>query len=155
MTSIKKTRDVFNATKTKETLNLKPHPTTGRLIDAHPGKRTISMRVLVLGLSRCGGMSILAALEELGYKPYHMAKAIQAPKTNLDVWREGLDAKFKGKGKPFGREEFDKILGEYDAIVDFPAAAFVEELIEAYPDAKIVLNGRDVRNTEFLSWDSS
>ena len=88
-------------------------------------------------------MSIFSALETLGYTPYHMSKAVMAPKSNLNVWAEGLEAKYQGKGKPFGREEFDKILGNYDACCDVPCIAFAEELILAYPDAKIIISTRD------------
>lgn len=98
----------------------------------------------MLGLSRTGTMSLFAAMEELGYTPYHMSKAIQSPKSNLDVWREAIDAKFNGKGEKWGREEFDKILGNYDSVADVPCATFAEELVEAYPEAKVVLNYRDV-----------
>lgn len=150
----KSTSDVFDARATKETHHLTPHPTTGRLIDNHPGKRIIPMRVLMLGMSRTGTMSIFTALEQLGYRPYHMSKAIQAPKSNLDVWREGLNAKFHGIGNPWGREEFDKILGEYDCVADVPCICFAEELIAAYPDAKVILSTRDVEEW-LVSMDSS
>jgi hypothetical protein len=33
---------------------------------------------------------------------------------HLTFWLEALRAKFDGQGKPFGRGEFDKFLGEYD-----------------------------------------
>ncbi|KAF2171476.1 hypothetical protein M409DRAFT_63732 [Zasmidium cellare ATCC 36951] len=147
MESNRKTKslnDAWNPRATKETYNLKPHPQTGRLIDNHPGKRTTPMRVLVLGMSRTGTMSVFASLEQLGFHPYHMTKAISSPKSNLDVWREGIDAKFYGKGKKWGREEFDKILGNYDSIADVPGVSFAEELITAYPEAKVILNHRDV-----------
>lgn len=136
--------DIWDARKTKEIYNLTPHPDTGRLIDSHPGKRTVPMKVLLLGMSRTGTMSLFTGLEQLGFKPYHMSKAIQSPRSNLDVWREGIDAKFYGKGKKWGREEFDKILGNYDSVADVPCVTFAEELIEAYPEAKVVLNLRDV-----------
>jgi len=66
--------DDMRNTKNPEVLSLSPHPVTGRLIDAHPGVRTRPMQVLVLGASRTGTMSIMTALEQLGYNPYHMAK---------------------------------------------------------------------------------
>lgn len=128
----------------KELLTLSPHPLTGRLIDSHPGVRTRSMEILVLGASRTGTMSILTALEQLGYNPYHMVKAMKAPKLNFELWIEALNAKFHGKGKPWGREEFDRILGDFDAVEDVPTICFAEELIKAYPEAKVILNNRDV-----------
>lgn len=68
-----------------------------------------------------------------------MAVAMGSPKSNLDLWAEALRAKYHGEGKKWGREEFDKMLGDYDGIADVPGICFVEELVEAYPDAKIVL----------------
>lgn len=138
------TNPFLDAHRTPEPYTLSPHPTTGRLIDSHPGTRTLPMRVLVLGMSRTGTMSIFTALEKLNYHPYHMAKAVQAPKTNLNVWCEALRAKFHGQGKVWGREEFDKVLGNYDAVADVPCICFAEELIAAYPEAKVLLNERDV-----------
>ena len=70
--------------------------------------------------------------------------AMKAPKLNFNLWIEALRAKFHGKGKPWGREEFDKVLGDFDGIEDVPTICFAEELIAAYPEAKIVLNNRDV-----------
>ncbi|KAM0718682.1 hypothetical protein Q7P37_005753 [Cladosporium fusiforme] len=134
----------MNITQQRELLSLVPHPVTGRLIDSHPGTRTRPMKVLVLGASRTGTMSILTALEHLGYNPYHMVKAMRAPKLNFSLWIEALQAKFHGQGKPWGREEFDKVLGDFDAVEDVSTICFAEELIAAYPDAKIVLSNRDV-----------
>jgi len=153
----------IDAHRTREPYHLTPHPVTGRLIDAHPGTRTLPMRLLVLGMSRTGTMSIFTALEKLSYRPYHMAKAVQAPKSNLNVWCEALRAKFHGQGKPWGRDELDKVLGNYDAVADVPCICFAEELIAAYPEAKVLLNERDVddwlRSMEttagvVLKWDS-
>ena len=141
----------MRATRNAELLALTPHPSTGRLIDSHLGVRTRPMQVLVLGASRTGTMSILTALERLGYNPYHMAKAMKAPRLNFSLWNEALKAKFHPEqvttpslGKPWGREEFDKILGDFDGVEDMPSISFCEELIAAYPEAKVVLNTRDV-----------
>jgi len=30
---------------------------------------------------------------------------------DVGMWVEALDAKYKGVGKPYGKEEFDKLLG--------------------------------------------
>ena len=60
------------------------------------------------------------------------------------MWMEALKAKYDGAGKPYGREEFDRLLGHCQAVSDIPAVVFAEELIRAYPDAKVVLTLRDV-----------
>ena len=73
-----------------------------------------------------------------------MAVAMDSPKSSLGLWTEALQAKYEGKGKKWGREEFDKLLGNFDGICDVPGCLFVEEFREAYPEAKIVLTTRDV-----------
>ena len=67
------------------------------------------------------------ALQKLGYTPYHMAEAMRNPQRDFPLWMEALDAKYKGKGQPFGREEFDKLLADVDVrttpailVVSFP-----------------------------------
>ncbi|OCL13505.1 hypothetical protein AOQ84DRAFT_282984 [Glonium stellatum] len=117
---------------------------TGKIwVDRRGMKRVVPMEVLVLGLGRTGSMSMVAALQKLGYDDvYHMSAAIANP-PDIDMWQEAIDAKYFGKGKPYGRQEWDQLLGHCMAVTDFPTAAFPEELIAAYPDAKVILTTRD------------
>jgi len=101
------------------------------------------MKVLLLGMSRTGTMFLYTAMKDLGFRPYHMLEAFQRP-SDFQYWNEALRAKFHGVRKPYGRAEFDKLLGEHDAISDMPACLFIDELTTAYPDAKIVVTTRDV-----------
>lgn len=59
---------------------------------------------------------------------------------------EAVNAKFLGQGKPYGRAEFDALLGNCAAVTDMPCAAFWEELMAAYPEAKIILVERDIED---------
>jgi hypothetical protein len=59
------------------------------------------------------------------------------------MWMEAIEAKFDGKGKPYGRAEFDKLLGHCQGVSDIPAILFAEELLAAYPDAKVILTHRN------------
>jgi hypothetical protein len=87
-----------------------------------------------------------AALQILGYDDvYHMTNTWTSPR-DVDMWVEAYDAKLKGTGKTFGRAGFDKLLGHCMAVTDAPAIDFGPELIEAYPDAKIILVDRDVES---------
>ena len=55
--------------------------------------------------------ALQVALETLGYKDtHHMANVLSNP-VEADMWTEAINAKFFGKGKPFGREEWDQLLG--------------------------------------------
>ncbi|KAI9719836.1 MAG: hypothetical protein M1828_006057 [Chrysothrix sp. TS-e1954] len=101
------------------------------------------MRVLVLGMCRTGTASMWEALKMLGYVDcYHMMNLMIDPSDN-DMWLDAINGKYFG-GKPFGREEWDMLLGHCQAVCDFPACAFAPELIAAYPDAKVILTNRPI-----------
>jgi Sulfotransferase domain len=87
-----------------------------------------------------------AALQILGYDDvYHMTNTWTSPQ-DVDMWVEAYNAKLNGTDKPFGRAGFDKLLGHCMAVTDAPAIDFGPELIEAYPDAKIILVDRDIES---------
>lgn len=113
--------------------------------------RTVPMKVLILGLGRTGTASMRAAMKQLGYvDTYHMMNcSIENPPDAL-MWMDALCAKYEGEGKPFTREDWDQLLGNAQAVCDWPSIAFAKELIEAYPEAKVVLTNRDVN-----SWHAS
>merc|ERR1712230_130466 len=107
-------------------------------------KRIVPMRVLALGLGRTGTASLRSALKELGYtNTYHMMSASVENPPDCLCWMDAFAAKFEGKGK-FGREEWDALFGHCQAVCDWPAVAFAKELIEAYPEAKVIITTRDV-----------
>lgn len=59
---------------------------------------------------------MLTAFTKLGYNCYHFLEAARmqtAGERHLDYWLEGFKIKMYGNGEPFGRSEFDKILGDY------------------------------------------
>ncbi|KLJ09351.1 hypothetical protein EMPG_15214 [Blastomyces silverae] len=135
--------------------SLPPQPLTDiftedTCIDRRKCHRTVPMKVLALGVGRTGTASLRAALERLGYlDTYHMMSAsIENPPDCL-MWQDALAAKYDGVGE-FGRKEWDQLLGHCQAVCDWPACAFAKELIEAYPNAKVILTTRDVD-----SWHSS
>lgn len=74
---------------------------------------------------------------------YHGWHPIFGNPRDNEMWMEALEAKFDGKGKPYGREEFDKLLGHCQGVSDIPAILFSKELIEAYPEAKVILTHRN------------
>ena len=112
-------------------------------IDRRGSRRAVPMEVLSLGLPRTGTLSMRQAYSILGYEsPYHFASIVQNCR-DADMWNEALRAKFDGVGKPYGRAEFDQLLGQSAAVTDTPCCLFWEELIGAYPEAKVVLVARD------------
>ncbi|CZS79673.1 unnamed protein product [Fusarium graminearum] len=102
------------------------------------------MKVLFLSFPRTGTTSTCAALKILGFRSYHFAEVLSNDANDhVQLWMKALRAKYEGVGKPVSREDFDEILWNYDSVSDEPCCLFVEELIAAYPEAKIVLTIRD------------
>ena len=112
------------------------------------------------------------ALEQLGIPTYHGFN-LQTNPADCCVWNEALDAKFKnpldahsflpsfltGPSRktprpPFKRADWDRLLGNVSAVADMPAWAFGPELIDAYPEAKVVLVHRDI-DAWFRSYDKA
>ena len=66
---------------------------------------------------------------------------------DADMWIEAQDAKFFNKGEPYTRKEWDRLLGDYSAVsADLPASFFAEDLIQAYPESKVILVERDIES---------
>jgi hypothetical protein len=98
------------------------------------------MKVIGAGLPRTATLTQKVALEMLGFGPcYHMVNVL----ANLDlvpVWRDALD----------GRADWESVFEGFPASVDWPGSYYWRELMEVYPDAKVVLS---VRAPE--SWEHS
>jgi hypothetical protein len=91
------------------------------------------MRLIGAGLPRTGTLSQKIALEMLGFGPcYHMVNVL-GDLTEAPRWGQALEDPSKIKG----------IFEGFEATVDWPGSYFWAELIEAYPDAKVLLSVRD------------
>lgn len=121
-------------------------------IDRHHSTRTVPLRVLCLGQSRTGTVSLRQALVQLGYKDcYHFSSVMQGNPSDRELWTEAINAKFKGLGTPYGKKEWDALLGHCQAVTDTPCVVFYKELLAAYPDAKVILTERDSAEQWFRS----
>ncbi|KAJ7485316.1 hypothetical protein FB451DRAFT_1027808 [Mycena latifolia] len=120
------------------------HPQTDKSVEP----RTVPMQVLALGFPRTGTASLKIALETLGYvRTNHGVDLALASPAEIDMWIEAIRAKFYGEGTPYGRAEWDRLLG--DCQVGRSGLAvylFTEELLAAYPDAKVLLTTRSLES---------
>ncbi|MFD8811081.1 sulfotransferase family protein [Streptomyces sp. NPDC059627] len=91
--------------------------------------------VIGVGFGRTGTASLAIALDQLGLGPcYHMTQVLERPdraRRWLTAWRD--------------RDTADpaSLLSGYRSTVDWPGAAFWRELVDAFPQAKVVLTVRD------------
>ena len=109
-------------------------------------KRKVPMEVLNLGLSRTGTRSMHDALKILGYDKVYHGYEIMYNNPPGKYWLNCVEAKYEGKGKVYGREEFDEGLGDYAAVTDTPCCFLWKELMEAYPEAKVILVERNLES---------
>lgn len=91
------------------------------------------MKVIVAGFPKTGTKSMNWALSTLGYKVYDFPENVyllqeQYKKILHDGWTT---------------EDFRKMYENVDAVVDTPACYFWEEILRAFPDAKIILTMRE------------
>jgi hypothetical protein len=95
------------------------------------------MKMIGVGFGRTGTMSLKAALEELGANPcFHMIDLITGENKARDLpyWVRIAD------GEPV---DWHEVFEPWQATVDWPACARWEELIDAFPDAPVLLNVRE------------
>lgn len=115
-----------------------------RLIDKiEPTPQRKQMKVICPGAARSGSSSLGQALKQLGYNTFAGMAHNFFVDNRFPLWQEAIECKYYAKGLPYTSLDFDKFLGPYEALCGWPAAIFAEELIKAYPDAKVVLTVRD------------
>jgi len=83
-------------------------------------------------------------LNILGLKCYHSIEWFSNI-SDCRAWNAAQDAKFLGQGAPFTRTQWDALLGTFGAVsADPPAVAFAGDLMDVYPEAKVILVERDI-----------
>lgn len=116
-------------------------------LPAPAGKRQKPMKILAVGISRSGTESLREALHILGFEhTYHGFDSI-LPSSSLEATYRLLQKKYNtapynGKTTKLTADDFDSVLGDCVGVTDLTAAEFASELINAYPDAKVILNVR-------------
>jgi hypothetical protein len=94
------------------------------------------MKLIGAGLPRTGTLSQKVALEMLGFGPcYHMVNVL-GDLDQATLWRRAVD----------GDVQWEEIFGGFESTVDWPGSYFYRELIDYYPDAKVLLSTRDGNN---------
>lgn len=93
----------------------------------------MTLKVIGAGFGRTGTTSLKMALEQLGFGPcYHMIEVFPKPEAP-GQWIAAAD----------GSPDWDAIFKGYQSAIDWPATHFWRELMDYYPDAKVILTVRD------------
>lgn len=97
----------------------------------------MTLQVISIGFGRTGTMSLRMALDQLGFGPcYHMVDVLDHMPQRVPQWTAALD----------GTPDWDATFKGFSSAVDWPVAAFWQELIEAYPEAKFILSSRSAES---------
>jgi len=94
------------------------------------------MKVIGAGFGRTGTSSLQAALEALlGGNCYHM-KTVLLQNDHLRAWHDFATGKTAAM-------DWERLFHGYVAAVDFPICMYYREIMEVFPDAKVVLTLKD------------
>ncbi len=94
----------------------------------------MALKVIGAGLGRTGTMSLMAALEQLGFEKCHHMQYVARDKRQVDFWHDIAMG---------GVPDWDAVFAGFQASCDFPACVYWEELCGQYPDARVILTSRD------------
>jgi hypothetical protein len=92
------------------------------------------MKVIGAGLPRTATTTQMIAFEMLGFGPcYHMRNVLADLENELPHWETAVD----------GRPDWNAVFGDAQSTCDWPSARFYADLIDFYPEAKVVMTVRD------------
>lgn len=92
------------------------------------------MKVIGAGLPRTATTTQMFALEQLGFGPcYHMRDLLTDLEGGLPLWEEVAE----------GNPDWDRIFGQARSTCDWPSARYYQQLMDYYPDSKVLLSVRD------------
>lgn len=91
------------------------------------------LRVVGAGFGRTGTLSMHKALNQLGFGPcHHMFEVTENPAMK-SRWRDFMAG---------GSIDWEKLFEGYRSCVDWPAAHFWRELMQVFPETKVILTWR-------------
>ncbi|OBQ79308.1 sulfotransferase family protein [Mesorhizobium sp. WSM3873] len=93
----------------------------------------MTIRVIGTGFGRTGTDSMREALTMLGFGPCHHMSEVMAHAEQKRLWR----ALAQGAAP-----DWDRLFAGYKSCVDWPSVHYWRELIEAYPEARVILTWR-------------
>jgi len=94
----------------------------------------MTIKVLGAGFGRTGTNSLKIAIEILGFGPcYHMHEVRNNPE-HVDIWDRAINGE---------QVNWHELYDNYSSAVDWPTVSFLPQLLQEYPQAKVILTLRD------------
>lgn len=92
------------------------------------------LEVIGAGFGRTGTHSLGLALEKLGFGPCYNLHEIAENPSHLELWNNAMD------GKPV---DWSYLFSSYKSTVEWPSVTFIDQIIQRFPNARIILTLRD------------
>ncbi|KAF2633439.1 hypothetical protein BU25DRAFT_5526 [Macroventuria anomochaeta] len=112
-----------------------------RLLDSDPSKFRSLKQVIVVGQPGSGTDGVGDALKKLGFKVYDFQAASNRYERDFPLWLEA--ARLHQEGRPYNQSDYDKVIGDHNALVGAPTSFFDHEFIKLYPNVKVILVTRE------------
>ncbi|KAF9888583.1 hypothetical protein FE257_008515 [Aspergillus nanangensis] len=96
------------------------------------------LKIIGAGYGRTGTSSLRKALESLGYSTHHGKLFFENPPVDPEVFTNAYSTGSLPK--------WDDVFEGYDAAIDWPASLWWKEIMEYYPDSKVILTVRDPKD---------
>jgi len=100
------------------------------------------MKVILAGLPKTGTKTMTFALRELGYTVYDLMEHYQY---HREEWLKILT-------KGGSSSDFMEMYENVDVVADLPACGLWQEILKAFPDAKVILTTRENEDIWLKSW---
>ncbi|KAH7392959.1 hypothetical protein BKA66DRAFT_567684 [Pyrenochaeta sp. MPI-SDFR-AT-0127] len=110
---------------------------TTRLLDRDLSKFRSIKQVIVIGRHCASTDAIAKALKILNFKVYDFKAASDRHERDFPLWAEA--ARLRMEGKPYTQSDYDKVIGDHNALVGAPTAFFDEDFVTLYPNVKIIM----------------
>jgi len=105
------------------------------------------LQIIGAGLPRTGTMSLRTALDQLGYRTYHMLSVLEDGGAHAMKWAD------VGTGRIPPEDVFQFLADAgYNATLDYPSSEYFEDSMRLYPNAKVILTVRDNPRLWADSW---
>ena len=94
----------------------------------------MALKVIGAGMARTGTSSLKTALEELDFGPCYQMRELLSHPEQVTFWEEASGGK---------AIDWDALFQSYRATVDFPSYRYYYQLLQYYPNAKVILTVRE------------
>lgn len=92
------------------------------------------LKVIGAGFGRTGTHSLALALDKLGRGPCYTLLDVDKNSGHTDLWNDTLE------GRPV---DWDALFQNYQAAVEWPTISFLPQLVNHFPQARVILTTRD------------